>query len=322
MKLKRPFVLLFVMAILILSCNEDSKKEQAIAKIEADFTVERFDSVLAETNADNIQQAKKIYPFLFPAKIPDSSWIARINEDLQQQMFAEAKRKFGDFKNQESELRSLFQHLKFYDETFEIPRVITVSDDVDYRTKLVVNEKLLIINLMNYLGKDHEFYQNIPVYFSENMEPSQIVSEIAGKYADKYAFQSQRKTLLDEMIYFGKLLYFKDIMIPNISDANKIGYTQDDVKWANTNEAQIWSHFIENEMLFSTNSKLFSRFTVPAPFSKFYLDIDNESPGRIGHFIGWQIVRAYAERTDVDILKLMQTDADEIFNKSKYKPKR
>jgi hypothetical protein len=31
----------------------------------------------------------------------------------------------------------------------------------------------------------------------------------------------------------------------------------------------------------------------PAPFSKFYLEIDNDSPGRIGAWIGWQMVRSY-----------------------------
>jgi hypothetical protein len=28
-------------------------------------------------------------------------------------------------------------------------------------------------------------------------------------------------------------------------------------------------------------------------FSKFYLEIDNESPGQVGGWIGWQIVRSY-----------------------------
>ena len=45
------------------------------------------------------------------------------------------------------------------------------------------------------------------------MKPSQIVPDITQNYAEKYSFQTDRKTLLDDMIYFGKLLYFKDIMI-------------------------------------------------------------------------------------------------------------
>ena len=40
---------------------------------------------------------------------------------------------------------------------------------------------------------------------------------------------------------------------------------------------------------------IFHSFTFfdASPFSKFYLEIDNQSPGRIGRWIGWQIVRSY-----------------------------
>ena len=75
-------------------------------------------------------------------------------------------------------------------------------------------------------------------------------------------------------------------------------------------------------MLYSTDSKLDKRFIDIAPFSKFYLDQDNKSPGQIGGWIGWQIVRSYMQNNDVSLRKLLQTDAEIIFKKSKYKPKR
>ena len=80
-----------------------------------------------------------------------------------------------------------------------------------------------------------------------------------------------RKTLLDEMIYFGKQLYFKDVMIPFMTDPDRIGYSQEELKWAQANEEPIWSLFVLNEMLFGTDSSLPTRFIADAPFSKFYL---------------------------------------------------
>ena len=60
-----------------------------------------------------------------------------------------------------------------------------------------------------------------------------------------------------------------------------------------------------------------------APFSKFYLEIDNETPGRIGQWIGWQIVRAYVQNNpDISATQLLKTDYKTIFEKSKYKPKK
>lgn len=317
----RPLQLSFIWTLLFLSCNNENKLEKAISNIEIDYTVERFDNILANAKANELKSIQEVYPFLFPKEI-DSVWLNRLESDLQQQIFTETQNVFGDFETQNQNLEQFFQHLKYYDKTFKTPRVITVADYVDYRTKLVLEANLLLINLSNYLGENHEFYQNIPVYFSENMTPKQILPNVATEYAERYAFQSQRKTFLDEMIYHGKTLYFKDVMIPSYSEAEKIGYSNEDIEWAEINEEQIWSYFVEKEMLFSTDPKLFTRFTVPAPFSKFYLDIDNESPGRLGQYIGWQIVKAYANRTEASVMSVMRTDTDVIFKESKYKPKR
>jgi len=323
MKTRCLNILIIFSFVMLSACKSDNALEKEISQIDISFEVERFDQTLSKIdNLETLSNLKESYPFLFPKQVADTTWLSRIKDDLQQQMFTDGETVFSDFGEQSQDIEELFQHIRFYDKAFNPPRVITVADNVDYRNKSVLQGNLLIINLMNYLGDTHEFYQNIPLYFSENMVPSQIVSDVAEKYAKRYAYQSQRKTLLDEMIYFGKLLYFKDVMLPKLSDASKIGYLQKDIDWVNVNEAQIWSYFVEKEMLFSTNPKLFSRFTAPAPFTKFYLDIDNESPGRLGQYIGWQIVRAYAERTNTDVLTLMRTDSDEIFKNSKYKPRR
>lgn len=317
----RPIHLLFIVASAFWSCEDENKIEAEIAKVEIDFTIERFDDILSKTDMKDLPKVKENFPFLFPKQI-DSVWINQFQSDLQQQIFEASNMVFGVFENEAKDLELLFQHIKYYDKSFKVPRIITVADYVNYRTKLVLEADVLLINLSNYLGAEHEFYQNTPIYFAENMTPHQIIPDVATKFAERYVFQSQRKTFLDEIIYHGKTLYFKDVMIPNYKDAHKIGYTEEDLKWSKINEEQIWSYFVEKEMLFSTDPKLYTRFTVPAPFSKFYLELDNESPGRLGQYIGWQIVKAYAQRTDADIMTIMRTDADVIFKDAKYKPKR
>jgi gliding motility-associated lipoprotein GldB len=316
------FFLIAIIAVIFTSCENDSKLEKEIQSVEVDFIVERFDKAYLEAQSKDLPQLKQAYPFLFSKRVPDSVWIERIEDTLQDLLLNEVSTSFNDFTEEKTNLNRLFQHLKYYDKTFKVPRVVTLTNDVDYRNKTIVTDTLLLIALDNFLGEDHEFYQNIPRYIAANMKPSQIVPEIAQNYAEKYSFQTDRKTLLDEMIYFGKLLYFKDIMIPNFSDAEKIGYTEEQIQWAEANESPIWSHFVENEMLYSTDRKLPNRFIADAPFSKFYLQLDNESPGRLGQYIGWQIVRAYADRTGKKPLEILQEDAEEIFNKAKFKPKK
>ena len=82
----------------------------------------------------------------------------------------------------------------------------------------------------------------------------------------------------------------------------------------------MWRYFIENELLFSTDAKLPPRFINEAPFSKFYLEIDNESPGMIGRYLGWQIVRSYMKNNDISVTQLMIQTPEEVYNNSKYKP--
>jgi uncharacterized protein YjaZ len=114
----------------------------------------------------------------------------------------------------------------------------------------------------------------------------------------------------------------KDIMLPNYTDAEKMGYTPEQITWSQENESYIWRYFIEEDLLFSTDTKLENRFVNMAPFSKFYLEIDNESPGRIGQWIGWQIVRSFMENNEVSLQEMLKMDAKQIFERSKYKPKK
>ena len=43
------------------------------------------------------------------------------------------------------------------------------------------------------------------------------------------------------------------------------------------NETNIWQYFIEKQILYKTDPEWVDRFLEPAPFSKFYLQLDNES---------------------------------------------
>ena len=296
---------LVVIVLCFQSCEKDSKVEKEISKIDIDVQVERFEKLFAEASPNDLPKLKADYPFM-----------------LQQEMFSEIQKQYADFTEINEDIKSLFQHLKYYYPTFKIPRVITLINDVQYRNKTIVTDSIALIAIDNYLGKDHMFYGNIQQYIRQNFEANQIVPDLATQYAQKQIYQPTRKSLLDEMIYFGKILYFKDVIIPFKSDAKKIGYTQDELNWAIENEPNIWQFFVEKELLFETDPKLASRFINPAPFTKFNLELDAESPGRLGQYIGWQIVKAYMQNNDTDFIDMLQMDATELFNKSKFKPRK
>lgn len=306
--------------ILLMGCEDTSKLEAEIEAIPMEVEILRFDKEFAAVNASNLEALKKKYPVFFPEQFHDSIWLGRLTDTLQQELNNEVLKKFPSEDLLEDQIEPLFQHLKYYFPTFEPPTVVTVTSDVDYQNKVIIADSLLVLSLDTYLGADHEFYGGIKRYIAQNLKESQIAPDIAEAYARQLIPPPRTRDLLSQMIYYGKELYLNDLLLPKVKDSEKIGYTEEQLLWALENEIDMWRYFIENEMLFSTNDKLAARFINPAPFSKFYLEIDNESPGMIGRYLGWQIVRSYMKNNDVSLDELLQLSANEIYTNSKYKP--
>lgn len=317
------YCLPLIFCVLLFSCKKnESAIEKEIKSIPIDIELQRFDKDFAQTEPEDLESIKRKYPAFFPRQYDDDFWIEKMTDTLQIQLETETIKAFPDDEEIIATLEPLFQHIKYYFPKFNTPLVVTATSDVDYLNKVILTDSILILELDTYLGADHEFYQGVERYFAKNMRPSQLAPDVADAYARAFVKRPRRNVFIDQIVYYGKRLYLKDLWLPHISDAEKIGYTEEEFAWAEENEVYMWQYFIENELLFSSDAKLAARFINPAPFSKFYLEIDNESPGMLGRYLGWQIVRAYMKNNSVDVRELMAIDAEEIFNNSKYKPKK
>ena len=307
--------------LVIASCDKKSKVEKEVAAIPVEIKVVRFDKLFFETASEDLGKLKKQFPFFFPQGINDSVWLEKMQNPLWRELYAEVQKKYANFAPLQEELETLFKHIKYNFPKTKTPKVITVISEMDYNNKVIYADTLLIVSLELYLGKEHKFYQ-FPKYLKQNFEEKQMMPDVVSSFSmDKIAPVTD-KTLLSQMIYYGKELYLKDLLLPDYADVDKMGYTPEQIKWCEENESYMWLYLLEKEMLYSNDSKLGNRFVNPAPFSKFYLEIDNESPGRVGAWVGWQIVRSFVKNNDVPIGELLKMNAKEIFEKSKYKPKK
>lgn len=312
------------MFLLLFSCKEEDKTEAIIAEIPVELEIVRFDRLFAEANATDLPKLKTDFPYLFPEKYSDSLWLAKMEVDtLQSQLEEEVLKTFPDFDNETAQLKSFFQHVKYYFPDSSIPEVITIISEVRYNDRIILSDSILLIGLDNYLGTEHKFYQGLPNFVSKGLQKQFLISDVANTFAKGVVQYPRNRSFLSRMVYYGKELYLKDKLLPQNSDAEKINYLPEELDWAKTSEEQIWRYFIENELLYSTASELDRRFLDPAPFSKFRLELDSESPGRLGRYMGWQIVRAFAEKNpEVPMQEILQMPADEIFKKANYKPRK
>ncbi|WP_420602626.1 gliding motility lipoprotein GldB [Flagellimonas sp.] len=312
----------FLMLYLFFGCREEDKTAAAISNIQVDLSIARFDREFAKASVDDIPKLKEKYPYLFPEQFADSIWIAKLTDTIQLELSSEVDKAFGDFKKETTDLESLFKHIVYYFPKYKEPKVVTVTSDVRYNDRVILTDSLLLLGLDNYLGQDHHFYNSIQRYVAKGLDKEYLTSDVASAFAKKVVKRPGNRSFLSRIIYYGKELYVKDRLLPLISDAQKIGYTNEEMDWAQTSEEDIWKYFVERELLYSTDSKLDRRFLDPAPFSKFQLELDSESPGRLGRYMGWQIVRSFMEKNDVSLNQLLTMSADEIFKKSNYKPRK
>ncbi|WP_298248064.1 gliding motility lipoprotein GldB [uncultured Christiangramia sp.] len=315
-------ILFFITIISVFSCNNQSETEEKIDRIEVDLKVIRFEQEFASTKPQQLPELKQKYPFLFPEQFPDSVWIDKLSDTLQLEINQAVEDEFSNFTNQEDELYALFQHMKYYFPEFEVPVVITVTSEVDYKNKIIYTGDYLFVSLDTYLGTDHQFYTGLQEYLKKNFKKDQIVVDAAEEISKKYVPGPDSRTFLSHMVYYGKIQYLKEMLLPMLDAARRIGYTEEEFNFAENNESQIWRYFVENELIYDTDNQLQTRFLFPAPFSKFYLQLDAESPARLGQYIGLKIVKAYMEKNDISLDRMLNTSAEEIFNKANFKPKK
>lgn len=306
--------------IFILSCEAD-KLEKEIASIPVDFEFIRFDLEFANTSPDSLNHIKKKYPYFFPSSVPDSIWKSKMNDSLQQQLQFEVAKVFPENDDLQFEIKHRFQAIKYYFPDFIVPKtVLTTTSDVEYHYKVILTDTLVILSLDTFLGSDHDLYRGVYDYIKVGMTPDHIGPELAIAFLDNHMIHINRPTLIEAMIQEGQKLYAAQKLCSSASEALLLHYSEDEYLWAQSNARFVWEYLIANDYLFSTQPQLFNRFIAPAPFSKFYMDIDQETPGALGVFVGLQIVKTYMERIDVDLNTLLNTRPEVIFNAAKYKP--
>ena len=315
--------LILVFFLFFNACQDEFTNESDVESIPVSISFDRFDLNFYDQPSEVIPELKKKYPFLFPKQFSDSVWINRQKDSLQLLLQSEVNKTFKNIELFERDVNHLFKHIKYLFPFAKIPRVITLTNNVDYQIKTVYSDSLLLISLDTFLGSENHLYDGIPSYIRKELDPKYITVQIADKFGAFIIPPVEDRTFLARMIYEGKKLYLHDLLLPHVPVEDRIVYTKEEFNWALENEKYVWQYFIEKQVLYQTQLEWVQRFIEPAPFSKFYLQLDNETPGRIGSWLGWQIVNSYMTQfPETPLDELLKISSQKLFNLSKYKPNR
>jgi gliding motility-associated lipoprotein GldB len=323
---------LMYMILLITSCTPNTRQAD-VSGIRAEVKAERFERDLFSSGEAHITDLEKKYGSFFNLFIykltelgtPDTSLLReRIRDfctdaDLRE-IFNSSEKINRDFTGVDAELTDAFRHYKYYFPNKVIPRVITFISGFNYA--VVAADSAIGIGLDMYLGSDSKYYPALqfPHYKIVRMRKEYITADcIRGWAQSEWEPDQGENDFLSQAIYSGKILYFLDLMMPDVSDTIKTGYSNNQLKWCDANEKNTWSFFIDQKLLFSTDQNQIVKFLNDGPTTNGF---PKESPGAIGQWLGWKIVQAYMKNNSAVTLDQLMGNHDykKILHDSKYKP--
>jgi len=344
--MKNLFIVFFV-AILLTACSNDDNTPD-VSNIQVDVTVERFDKdvfLMDTTNIDkSLSDLYAKHPSIYMIfmqnilAIKDSIWANGFKRFIQQNKFI-ADSVNVVFKNTDdikSNFEKAFQFVKYYFPDYKVPKLITIVGPPDAlaqtlsgeQTPNFIGKDFLGLSLQFYLGKDFSLYKD--QFFITNIAPEYRSRRFDKKYLtadamklivdDIYPDKTAGKGLIEQMIEKGKQMWLLDKFLPKTQDSIKTGYTKQQLSWCKENEGLIWNDIITTEKdLYTKDPMTIQNYIGEAPYTQ---SLGPASPGNIGQWIGWQIVKKFAEKnSSMTVTDILKTDARKIFEGAKYKPK-
>jgi hypothetical protein len=335
--------------IALSACNNGSNNIPDVSGVKVNLEVQRFehDLFLVDTNAisPGLQSLDQKYPSFTPVFVhgvlglPDSTAIIE-NEvrhfiSLNNSIYHQVQKKYSDLSDIKNALQKNFQFVKYYFPSYAIPKIITLIGPIDAMAKMengdystdFLGRDFLGVSLQFYLGKDFSVYHaqyfidNVaPLYRSRRFESEYIPADAMKLIADDlFPDKSTGKPLIEQMIEKGKQWWLLDKFMPTTADSLKTGYTQKQLDWCKQNEGLIWNYFITNESLESIDPATVQNYLGESPTTQ---GMPAVSPGNIGQWVGWQIVKKFAnQNSSLKPAELMTTPPRKILTEAKYKPK-
>ena len=102
----------------------------------------------------------------------------------------------------------------------------------------------------------------------------------------------------------GKLLFVVYACLPEEQEATILRYTQKDYAWALASEWAIWKYLVDEQLLYNTGEDTKQSLLHEGPFTR---GLPQESPDRMGQFLGYRMVKQYMDDNDVTLEQLIST---------------
>jgi len=348
-------LLLFSMAFSLSHCaGEEEATIPDVSDISVDLDLKRFEqdlfqldtgkafaSELAELEQEYGEFAKVFFNFVLGSRNQDITSLPHeefvrgfITYPSIRQLYDTTQVLFGNLQNFREELEQAFRFYQYYFPQRNIPTVTTYLSEFGYQAFIYGNDDLAV-GLDFFLGANYPYRQidrlnpNFSAYLTRTYNRDHLTLKTMLPLAQELVGDPEGSRMLDVMIQKGKQLYLLDRLLPYHPDTVIMEVSAEQWSWLQDNELEIWAYFLTEtdpvsgqNLLYSTDWATFRKYVEYGPTSP---GMPEESPGRTGCFLGWQIVDAWMKEQghtgDLEAL-LQEKDAQKILEEARYKPAR
>lgn len=326
-----------VLFLTIVGCGNERLDVDVSETVVPELTVKRLEQDIFKMDTTDIAKSTKelqakygrfystfISVILNNGGLRDSSYAFRmksfIRDFYMKKAYDDSQKKYPNTDFIRDDLKEAYKYFNYHFPNRSLPQPITMISGFNY--SVVVADSTLAIGIETYLGSDNEFYTGlgVPKYKSMFMNQENMIPDAIRQWMlIEFPNTMNKNDFLSEIVYMGKIMYLTDALLPSVPDSLKIQYSKAQMDYCTQNEFNVWSYFAAKKMLYTTDQAEIIKFTSDGPFTS---ALSKEAPSRIGHWIGWQLVRQYMNNNPKASLQdlINEADAQTILTKSKYKP--
>lgn len=330
---------ILIFTLLLTGCNLGKTHHSFPGNMEpVDISLIRFDNDLLNVNeqsaAEDIRVLYDLYPEFMPVfvehilgiPVADTAYLCealpRFLQDTTYGFMVTNQREqllFAKVDDIENELSKAFTRIHYLWPDWEIPGIYLFISG--FNASIFFTDEDMAIGADMYLGSDYEYYNRVVhEYQKYTMRKECIAADVVSAYLFRnIAYTSRQNRLLDNMLYRGKIMYLLSVIMDWQQPCEIMGYTREKWRWCERNERAIWNAMMDRKDLFKTDNMTISSYLNDGPFTS---EISQDSPARLGTWIGWQVIESYMQHNpDVTLQNLMQNgDSQEILENSYYRP--
>ncbi|MBX2872483.1 MAG: hypothetical protein KTR30_10300 [Saprospiraceae bacterium] len=331
----------------LIACGSDRHKNiPDVSDIEVEVKIDRFEQALfsldtaqLETSMAELEQkypafSEVYFNFVLGSKNPEVAPEGHlpymqgfISHPGLTHLYDTTQLIYQDMGEIEEELEQAMQFYRYYFPNAKIPTFTTFLSEYSIAA-FIYAEQDLAIGLDFFLGADYPYWKynpqnsNFSDYMVRTYNRDHLISKTLQPLIEDHIGPATGERLLDLMIHNGKKLFLRELLIPHAPDSVVLEMTPTQVDWLKENEFNIWSHFIENELLYSSEFRKIRKLVEYSPTGP--TDMPAEAPGRVGNWMGLQIVKRYMQlHPDMSVEALINLrDAQLLLDESKYRPRR